>query len=407
MQRGFMKKVLTVMFSLVLVLGLVSVMKTEQVSAAEKSDVKVTFVSFGVKDGDFVAGESEAIITFKINKASAVKIAVYDSDDDVVYTKSLKKGEAKPKKKNTVTWNGKKAESDEYYVVVTAGSSKMISEKLFFYAETGFAKGNGSKKNPYIVSTPEEFVNVARFNGRYFKQTKNLDFSSTDFIPIFSNNTPFVGVYDGNDKTIKNISYNGNADYTGFFRYIGKEGLVQNLNFSDCLITGAKYVGMIAGCSLGEVKNCTVKECTITASGDYTGIAVGWNGGKITSCKLSDNLTKGNGYGGGASGYNSSTGVVKSVTTENNTITGNNNYHGGIIGYNDGTISMCVAKDNTIGGNHYNGGIVGGNYSIISKCEVSNLKSLIGGRYSRGNITGRYGTGATETECVYYGDPVK
>ena len=410
MKRTLLTRLTAVLLGLVLTFGLVAMIGEQKVSA--KADVKVMSVSFTVKDGDFVAGESTAKITFKVSKATKVVVEIKDSVDDTVYKKTYKK--CKAKKNVSFTWDGKKAESDEYYVKVTAGKATLTSDKIFFYDETGFKKGSGSKSNPYIVSTPEEFLNVARFNGRCFKQTKDLDFSSTDFIPLFTAEDPFTGVYDGNDKTVKNISNNGSSDNTGFFRVIGANGVVKNLKFKDCLIAGNKRVGIVAGYSIGEIENCSVEGCTINASGDEAGLIAGNNNGRITSCTAKENLLKNVFHGGGIAGYNDSNGNIKKCETAENTITGSKPRHGGIVGTNVGTINMCKATDNTVSGGDdygrspYLGGIAGVNNGVVSKCEVSNLKNLISGwNYGCGGIVGSNEAGGVDTGCVYYGEPVQ
>lgn len=98
-------------------------------------------------------------------------------------------------------------------------------------ASAYFAGGNGSKKEPYKISTPVHMYNFAWLqylgyfnlkdnfnNGRaqsFFELTGNIDMSSIAIPPIGTREYPFIGYFNGNGKTVYNVTVsNSEADFT-------------------------------------------------------------------------------------------------------------------------------------------------------------------------------------------------
>ncbi len=98
-------------------------------------------------------------------------------------------------------------------------------------ASAYFAGGNGSKKEPYKISTPVHMYNFAWLqylgyfnlkdnfnNGRaqsFFELTDNIDMSSIAIPPIGTREYPFIGYFNGNGKTVYNVTVsNSEADFT-------------------------------------------------------------------------------------------------------------------------------------------------------------------------------------------------
>ena len=190
--------------------------------------------------------------------------------------------------------------------------------------------GENSESNPYKIMSIEDLNALADdvnsgtdYSGVYFQLTDDLDYSGvslcfdldendindSNFTPIGcyaigENDTDdpkfFMGIFDGNNKTIKGISVD-NPTYPGIglFGYI-KVATIQNLTLVNCTFIGNTDVGSIAGCSVfkrsetnSKIENCKVVGGTVTAEKivqtpldeDIPGEAVG---GIIGSC--SDNL---------------------------------------------------------------------------------------------------------------------
>lgn len=73
--------------------------------------------------------------------------------------------------------------------------------------------GEGSENKPYLIETPAQLAYLAEqvnagnpYEGKYFLQTKELDLGSKNWTPIGTSETPFKGIYNGNDKAINNLS---------------------------------------------------------------------------------------------------------------------------------------------------------------------------------------------------------
>lgn len=98
-------------------------------------------------------------------------------------------------------------------------------------ASAYFAGGNGSKEEPYKISTPVHMYNFAWLqylgyfnlkdnfnNGRaqsFFELTGNIDMSSIAIPPIGTREYPFIGYFNGNGKTVYNVTVsNSEADFT-------------------------------------------------------------------------------------------------------------------------------------------------------------------------------------------------
>lgn len=77
-----------------------------------------------------------------------------------------------------------------------------------------FAQGDGSKDNPYIISTADDLINFAMqvnqgntFEGVYFKQSNDIDLSNNIWVPIgYIEGSTFNGYYDSNGFTINNVN---------------------------------------------------------------------------------------------------------------------------------------------------------------------------------------------------------
>ena len=171
------------------------------------------------------------------------------------------------------------------------------------------AEENDRNGLTYIeINTQEELVEFAEnchieswSYDKYAVLQSDIYLTDDEFtgIPIFS------GIFDGNGHTVYGYNYEGTGYVQGFFRYIGKTGMVRNLSVdSDITAAGDGYVtGIIAGINDGIIKDCFSKGYV---SGDTaTGGIVGINGlsGLVTGCKNAAEVS-GFYYTGGISGRN-------------------------------------------------------------------------------------------------------
>lgn len=270
-----------------------------------------------------------------------------------------------------------------------------------------------AQENELHINNVEDFLNFAS-DCQYDKYSKgltvyldsNIDLSKTNFknIPIFN------GTFSGNGHTISGLKINYESSNVGLFRYLGKEGIVNDLNVRGHISPegSGNRVGGIIGDNNGQLLNCTFNGKV--EANDYIGGLVGYNNvtGVIEDCSVQGDI-QGYHYVGGIAGQNN--GVInnsKNFAKVNNQVNESeiglddlklsnvNNPEkisdatniGGISGSNTGVIRN-TANLSVIGYQHvgYNiGGISGSNRGYIVDCQN---KGEIFGRKEVGGIVGQ------------------
>lgn len=156
-----------------------------------------------------------------------------------------------------------------------------------------------------------EQVNVKRndFNGKTIKLADNIDLNNRAWTPVGQTGGPhFKGTFDGNTKTIKNLSINetgltlvSDADGLGLFGWL--QGTVKDLTIDGVTINGSRRIGAVAGVlEFGSIDKCTVKNATLTGThkdaercGDKVGGVVGMvqpNTVSVTNCMVENSTIK-------------------------------------------------------------------------------------------------------------------
>lgn len=246
------------------------------------------------------------------------------------------------------------------------------------------------------ISTPNDLIKLAencRTNtwsvGKTVVLLKDIDMKGEKFkgIPTFG------GTFLGQGYKITNVNMSYDSSIVGFFRYLQKTAVVDNLtiegkyNFDN----GHKIVGAFVGKNSGRIKNCTFKG-TVGAAEKVGGfVGVNETNGVIENCNVSGTVY-GNHFVGGFAGVNH--GVIRSckskakvnVDSAHNkvglgeiTLDGVKQTEkanaatdiGGISGKNSGVIRSCVNEGN-VGYQHmgYNvGGIAGTQNGYIVDCK--------------------------------------
>ncbi len=300
-------------------------------------------------------------------------------------------------------------------------ASGEITDNWIDFVAPNFGGGQGTQKNPYIISTPQELAKLAAdvngdntYSGKYFALACDIDLSGKQWtaIGVYKNmygvviEKPFDGTFDGNNKKITGLYINNSntrTDVQGLFGYLGNSGTVQNLRMSGSITVQAHNVGGVIAYNTGIVKGCSFSgtvSATVwdTAGGNSSctvGGIVGCSKGTIISCHntgmvtATSQSTSASPYIGGVVG-NTYTSITSCYNIGTVSVMGDSNsYVGGIAGvveiisscYNNGAVS-------TSGG--YTGGIAGSSISITS-CyntgavtgENSNIGGIAGNTYSR------------------------
>ena len=167
--------------------------------------------------------------------------------------------------------------------------------------------GYGSEKHPFLIKTADDFVSLSSavnggetYSGCYFLLTDDIDMSDETFRPIGEGANSFAGTFDGNLKTVSNVTVSGigSGKYLGFFGTV--TGTVKNLKISGITVSFANSssastrvygVGGIAGKVSGTISRSGVNGVSITntatsvseaAPGGFIGVASA--GAYISDC---------------------------------------------------------------------------------------------------------------------------
>lgn len=150
----------------------------------------------------------------------------------------------------------------------------------------------------------------------------DIDMGGAEWLPLGdSKKNAYIGIFDGNGKTISNFRIGSPENYTdkvnvGFFGYVYRGAIIKNLTLSDVALfvkSGTETaVGILCGrAESAHILNCDVKKSTIkedgrsalgeSSIGGLTGIADSFTniiGSKISSVSVKTSNVKGAKIGG-------------------------------------------------------------------------------------------------------------
>jgi hypothetical protein len=233
----------------------------------------------------------------------------------------------------------------------------LVSISGLSLASAQFSGGNGTSGNPYLISSATDLASIAGTGyvngGFYFRQTADINIAGyTNWTPIGTTTSQFNGFYDGNGKTISNLTITGTSTYRGLFGFTNTTAVIKNLSLTSVSVAG----------------------------GNFTSALVGQNRGKLNNCSSQGNVT-GRIPTGGLVAYNLNTGIV--INCHSNCVVTGRNTVGGLIGQNEGTVSFSYATG-SLSSNSVSyttiGGFVASNAGNLSQCfaTVNVSSSVIG-----------------------------
>ncbi len=156
--------------------------------------------------------------------------------------------------------------------------------------------------------------------------------------------TQYSGTFDGNNKTVSGLYFNGDSTCIGLFGSSESDGNIKNVGVVDSYFKGNDHVGGVCGNNAGTITNCynAGNLTAIESSADIGGICGYNNGGTIANCYNTGTVT--------ATGTVASVGGVCGCSTELilncyniGTVTAASSGAdiSGICGYNFGPIKNC------------------------------------------------------------------
>ena len=156
--------------------------------------------------------------------------------------------------------------------------------------------------------------------------------------------TQYSGTFDGNNKTVSGLYFNGDSTCIGLFGSSESDGNIKNVGVVDSYFKGNDSVGGVCGNNAGTITNC-------------------YNAGNLTAIESSATI-------GGICGYNNGGTIANCYNTGTVTATGSVASVGGVCGcsielisncYNIGTVT-AASSDADISG------ICGYNFGPVKNC---------------------------------------
>ena len=127
--------------------------------------------------------------------------------------------------------------------------------------------------------------------------------------------TQYSGTFDGNNKTVSGLYFNGDSTCIGLFGSSESDGNIKNVGVVDSYFKGNDHVGGVCGNNAGTITNC-------------------YNAGNLTAIESSAHI-------GGICGYNNSGTIANCYNTGTVTATGQVFSVGGVCGCSTAPISNC------------------------------------------------------------------
>ena len=156
--------------------------------------------------------------------------------------------------------------------------------------------------------------------------------------------TQYSGTFDGNNKTVSGLYFNGDSTCIGLFGSSESDGNIKNVGVVDSYFKGNDHVGGVCGNNAGTITNC-------------------YNAGNLTAIESSATI-------GGICGYNNGGTVTNCYNTGTVTATGSVASVGGVCGCSTAPISNCynIGTVTATSSSADISGICGYNFGPIKNC---------------------------------------
>lgn len=156
--------------------------------------------------------------------------------------------------------------------------------------------------------------------------------------------TQYSGTFDGNNKTVSGLYFNGDSTCIGLFGSSESDGNIKNVGVVDSYFKGNDHVGGVCGNNAGTITNC-------------------YNAGNLTAIETSATI-------GGICGYNNGGTIANCYNTGTVTATGQVASVGGVCGCSTAPISNCynIGTVTATSSSADISGICGYNFGPIKNC---------------------------------------
>ena len=243
----------------------------------------------------------------------------------------------------------------------------------------------------------------------------DVSMSGQNWIAIGTEEEPFTGVLNGNNKTIDGLTLTNPEMNAGLFGV--NSGSVKNVELTNTSITSAHtFVGGIAGQNNGLIENCHIQSGTISGTGNDNVQDV-----------ITGEIINGGSRVGGISGQNNDGGMIQNCTNTS-AVTGEYRLVGGICGYSIGGDIINCENRGEIQGTYQVGGIAGdsegqdvNNISHVTNCtnygninqvqgteneQQAQLGGIVGCNFKYSIVDNCTNEGAVIGECSWIGGSI-
>ncbi len=256
--------------------------------------------------------------------------------------------------------------------------------------EFPFSGGRGTVAEPYQVRFPEQLNNIRHNDRVHYLQTQDINLINiTNWQPIIgrSGYGAFTGSFDGNGKTIENLSINESVlRYVGLFGSVSGErgGFLRNIILKNINISNPSRAsgigGLVGFISNVLVYNCHVSGTLVNTEGSRTSRIGGLAGLSAAEIRNSSSSVNINGLSNAGSLVGFNTGRIYNSYTSGS-VSGINQV-GGLVGSNYGTITNCFSIGE-VTATGFGGGLVGSGFDEVINSywdtETSLQESSVGG----------------------------
>ena len=237
-----------------------------------------------------------------------------------------------------------------YSVANEEGQTVFVDGVKVYPAEPDYETDANGNLSIYTAAGMQYFASQVNdsqvsYSGKTVTLMNDIDMTGIDWIPVgqtggYGAKTYFQGTFDGNGKTISNLTVthweegtnSGEFYASGLFGFIDAAGAtVKNLTMDHANVTGSHWTAAIVGYLSGEISGCTVTNSSVVctnknkeANGDKAGLITGYiNGtqGTVTNCTGSNSTVQAYRDAGQLVGAAKST-QVSGCTATNVTVTG-------------------------------------------------------------------------------------
>lgn len=190
---------------------------------------------------------------------------------------------------------------------------------------------------------------------------EDVSLQGHNWTSIGTEEEPFTGIFNGNNKTIDGLTLTNPEMNAGLFGV--NSGSIKNMELTNTSITSAHtFVGGIAGQNNGLIDNCHVQSGTISGTGN-----------DMVTNRVTGEIRNGGSRVGGICGQNNDGGLIQNCTNETE-VTAGYRLVGGICGYNLGGDIIDCENRGKINGTYQIGGIAGDSEGFNAN-NISYLKN--------------------------------